>query len=346
MDVSAQQLAELHAALLTAFDRDELRRLLTVHLDVDLEEVTGDKGLAAQVFDLLQWLLRRNRLLEFAAAAHAANPSHPRLSAACAALTDASQPDASPPSLPAILGIDWIAVPGGELWLGSDPQTDVWALRVELPAHVVTVAPFSIARCPITNYQYGAFVAATGHPPPPHWDGGKAPEDKSQHPIVNISWHDAVAFCGWAHVALPTEPQWELAARGTNGRIWPWGSERPTPLRCNYGLKVGSTTPVDLFPAGASPFGVLDMAGNAWEWTRSLWTRYPYAADDGREDLTAAGLRTVRGGSYDSPARHVRCAHRVGINPGYGYDDVGLRVVLYNPAGAFVGSPAAHPTGK
>ena len=146
-----------------------------------------------------------------------------------------------------------------------------------------------------------------------------------------MSWHDALAFCRWADVRLPSEAEWEWAARGTDGRFWPWGDEPPTPLRCNFGLAVADTTAVTLFPSGATPHGVLDMAGNVWEWTRSLWRPYPYLPADGREDEARAGLRVVRGGSYDCAARQVRCTHRSAINPAYGYDDVGMRVVLYNP---------------
>jgi formylglycine-generating enzyme required for sulfatase activity len=172
------------------------------------------------------------------------------------------------------------------------------------------------------------FVLATGHTPPPHWPEGAPLPARHDHPVVNLSWYDAQAFCRWAGVRLPTEAEWELAARGPTGRIWPWGDEPPTPLRCNYGLKVGGTTPVGLFGGGASPYGVLDMAGNTAEWTSSLWLPYPYAGGDGRAAGEHDGLRTVRGGAYDSPARQVRGAQRSGDNPHYGYDDVGLRVVL------------------
>jgi formylglycine-generating enzyme required for sulfatase activity len=216
--------------------------------------------------------------------------------------------------------------------LGSDTHLDSWALPAEMPAQPVDVLPYRIARYPITNDQYGIFVAAAGHPPPPHWPDGCVPQERCNHPVVNVSWYDALAFCGWANVALPSEPQWELAARGVDGRLWPWGSERPTALRCNFALRVAGTTPVGMFGDGASPYGVLDMAGNVWEWTWSLYRPYPYIGSDGREDAQATGLRVVRGGCYDSPARHVRCACRVGINPSYGYDDVGLRVVQYNQA--------------
>ena len=126
----------------------------------------------------------------------------------------------------------------------------------------------------------------------------------------------------------------QRAARAS--ALWPWGDTPPTPLHCNFGLKLAGTTPVTLFPNGATAHGILDMAGNVWEWTSSLWLPYPYDPAGDRENEAGAGLRAglcvVRGGSYDSTAQQVRCACRGAINPAYGYDDVGMRVVLYNPA--------------
>src|SRR5690606_17447059 len=128
------------------------------------------------------------------------------------------------------------------------------------------------------------------------------------HPVVNVTWHDALAFCQWAGVRLPTEAEWEKAARGTDGRIWPWGGNEPTDKLCNFNMNVGDTTPVGAYPAGASPYGCLDMAGNVWEWTISLWGKdankpdygYPYDPNDGREapDAPDAVRRTLRGGSW------------------------------------------------
>ncbi len=135
---------------------------------------------------------------------------------------------------------------------------------------------------------------------------------------MQVSWHDAQAFCQWAGVRLPSEAEWEKAARGTDGRIWPWGSNEPTDKLCNFSRNVGDTTPVGTYPAGASPYGCLDMAGNVWEWTINLWGKdggtpdfgYPYDPNDGREALDApdAVRRTLRGGSWYIYAGGVRCA--------------------------------------
>jgi formylglycine-generating enzyme required for sulfatase activity len=106
---------------------------------------------------------------------------------------------------------------------------------------------------------------------------------------VNVSWYDAVAFCECARVRLPTEAEWEKAARGTDGRIWPWGDDPPIEDRCNFRLTwrvfQSITTPVHTYPKGASPYGVIDMASNIWEWTSSRYQAYPYDPNDGRESL-------------------------------------------------------------
>ena len=346
MYLPGQDFARLQAAVVAAFTRDELRRLLKVELDTSLETITPDKGFEAQVFDVLLWIERHGYLPAFAAGALAANPSNEELAAACTAISTAAgvleerrpQQETLLPEhgtagrLPAILGIEWVAIPGGVLSMGSSAHRDALAQPAEMPTHDVGLPSYWIARCPITNYQYQAFVFATEHPCPPHWRNGTFPDGKQDHPVVNISWPDALAFCHWANVQLPSEAEWEWAARGSDTRLWPWGNEPPTPMRCNFGLMIANTTPVAFFPGGATPHGVQDMAGNVWEWTRSLWLPYPYQADDRRENEAAIGLRVVRGGSFDSEARQVRCAHRSAINPAYGYDDVGMRVVLYNPA--------------
>ncbi len=106
--------------------------------------------------------------------------------------------------------------------------------------------------------------------------------DKADHPVVTVSWHDAQAFCKWAGVLLPTEAEWEKAARGTDGRMWPWGNDKPTKDHCNFNGNVGDTTPAGSYPKGVSPYGCLDMAGNVWEWTSSLRRPYPYDGKDGR----------------------------------------------------------------
>jgi serine/threonine-protein kinase len=228
-----------------------------------------------------------------------------------------------PPSRPPI-SFDWVEIPAGSFLMGSDRKKDGRAYDNELPQHTVTLPAYRIARTPVTNAQYRVFVQATGRHAPQHWKEGRIPEGKEDHPVVYVSWQDAVAFCRWASEAtgatirLPTEAEWEKAARGTDGRIYPWGNDKPTAEHCNFSRNVGDTTPVGSYPKGASPYGVLDVAGNVWEWTNSLFRRYPYDPTDGREDSYSEERRTVRGGSFHDLVRYVRCACRyVDINPLY-----------------------------
>lgn len=158
-------------------------------------------------------------------------------------------------------------------------------------------------------------------------------------PVVGVSWYEALAYCRWAGGTLPSEAEWERAARGTEGRRFPWGNEPPNPKRCNYHNNVDHPTPVGLYPLGATPEGVHDLAGNVWEWTRSLWGtergsrpdfRYPYDASDGREDLeTGENVRRVRrGGAYTQSAIPARCAFRFSERPDNRGWSLGFRVVV------------------
>jgi len=219
---------------------------------------------------------------------------------------------------------EMVLIPAGEFLMGSDPKVDKGAYDREQPQHSLILPDYYLARTPVTNAQYLAFVQGTDQRAPKHWKGGKPPSGKEDHPVVNVSWRDALAYCRWlARVTgraynLPSEAEWEKGARGGfppasggdrgGARIYPWGNEWDLSL-CNSseGGK-GDTTPVGAYPGGASPYGLLDMAGNVWEWTRTLWGKdsgesvfkYPYNTTDGREDLEAGGsvLRVVRGGSF------------------------------------------------
>ena len=152
--------------------------------------------------------------------------------------------------------------------------------------------------------------------------------------MVLVSWHDAVAYCNWlAEVTgksyrLPSEAEWEKGARGTHGLIYPWGN-RWDAKRCNNSEGgTSGTTPVGAYPQGASPYGLLDMAGNVWEWTRSVYWRYPYVPEDGREDIESGEYQVLRGGSWYHLQDDARCAFRRWYHPGLRCDDVGFRVVV------------------
>lgn len=179
------------------------------------------------------------------------------------------------------------------------------------------VGPFAVSRSPVTNDRYATFVAATGHRPPAHWQSLHPPAWLAPHPVTYVDWADAQAFCAWAGVRLPSEAEWEKAARGTDGRPWPWGWEPPDTRRANFAGNLGSTMPVGAFPDGASAFGLLDMAGGVWEWTTG--------AD-------ADGRRILRGGSFNHPADDVRCAARDALYPDACDEYIGFRVAGDRPA--------------
>jgi formylglycine-generating enzyme required for sulfatase activity len=232
---------------------------------------------------------------------------------------------------------EMILIPAGEFLMGSDPSVDKDAMDLEQPQHTLYLPDYYMARTPVTNAQYAAFVEATGDERPRHWEGGKPPGGKEDHPVVNVSWNDAVAYCNWlAEVTgkpyrLPSEAEWEKGARGSDGRIYPWGNQWDAE-RCNSKEGgEGDTTPVGAYPEGASPYGLLDMAGNVWEWTRSVYKDYPYDPADGREDLEASGDRVLRGGAFDRDARRVRCAARLREFPHPRFWGNGFRVVLVAP---------------
>lgn len=218
---------------------------------------------------------------------------------------------------------DWVTIPAGPFWMGSDPARDKEAEDDEKPQHLVEVAEFRIARVPVTNAQYKIFRDATG-------DTVQIPVGYENHPVDKVNWNDAQAFCEWAGVRLPTEAEWEKAARGIDGRIYPWGFEAPNAKRCNFNSLKGGTSPVGQYRDGASPYGVLDMAGNVWEWTCSLHRPYPYRAGDGREDLSkrrSEGAHVLRGGSWADDSANVRCALRSWLIPFIRDVDWGFRVV-------------------
>ncbi len=248
-----------------------------------------------------------------------------------------------------------ITIPGGTFRMGTpDAERSELAQRYggtresyaeESPQHEVAVSTFAIGATLVTNRLYALFQAATGARRPITW-GGSFPEPLADHPVVDVSWNEAQSLCEWLQTEtrrsfrLPTEAEWEKAAHGTDGRRFPWGNTFD-PTRCNTReSELGSTTPVDRYAAGASPYGVLDLAGNVWEWTQSLQAPYPYVADDGRngrepqierrlppflrrvlrrEPEHAAPLvetrRIIRGGCFANPAGFARSACRLRLQP-------------------------------
>ena len=224
---------------------------------------------------------------------------------------------------------DWVTIPAGWFWMGAGETY-----------HQVYLPTFRIARVPVMVAQFGAFVRATDYRTQCERDGfyytwrspqgkGSNVSHKAKHPVTHVTWYDAQAFCQWAKVRLPTEAEWEKAARGTNGRKYPWGDDFDAE-KCNTSESgIGDTTPVGKYsPRGDSPYGVADMAGNVWEWTSSLPKPYPYDPKDGREDPEAEGPRVLRGGSWSDFHYDAASAFRIRYFP-YGRNNYsGFRVVV------------------
>jgi len=206
-------------------------------------------------------------------------------------------------------GKEMVRVPAGRFLYGDDKR------EVELPE-------FWVDKAPVTNGEYARFVAETGHQPPEHWKGKIPPKKIANHPVVNVSRDDAAAYATWAGGRLPTEEEWEKAARGTDGREYPWGDWAEG--RCNSKeAGIGGTTPVGQYsPQGDSPYGCQDCAGNVWEWTASEHEQ---------------GAQVGRGGAFDFDRSAARCAYRRRSSPhGDWYFFGGFRVVVFpiSPASA------------
>jgi formylglycine-generating enzyme required for sulfatase activity len=218
-----------------------------------------------------------------------------------------------------------VRIPSTLCWIGSTDQPD------EGPVRQVRLPPFLIDKYEVTNEDYLAFVAATGHAAPPTWRGRKPPPGRDRHPVVTVSYTDAQAYAAWAGKRLPTAEEWEVAARGPDRREYPWGNaflekDGVFAANCLEFWQVNKTqnpgtTPVDAFDAagGESPFGVQGLAGNVWEWTSS-----PAPTPEG---ATEPGLMILKGGSFMTPRRALRAANLYAEDPRLAHFDVGFRCV-------------------
>ena len=234
-------------------------------------------------------------------------------------------------------GIELVYIPAGPFLYGS-ADSDQMAHDDEKPQRTVDLSAYWIGRAPVTNVQFARFVKATRYRTAAERDGyswgwpgnnwhrikganwryphgpGSSIEGKADHPVLQINWNDARMFCDWAGLALPTEEQWEKTARGTDGRIWPWGNEPPTIEHCNFNNNIGDTTPIGQYsPKGDSPYGCVDMAGNVWEWVGAWYL----------EDSRPAW----RGGAWNDNDQHTSTAYRYINQVHYRHSAVGFRVV-------------------
>ena len=191
---------------------------------------------------------------------------------------------------------DMVLIPAGDFIMGTNNR-----LPDEGPEHSVSLPAFYIDRYEVTNLQYKKFIDASNRRSPSYFRNRTYPEGKADHPVTYVSWHDADAYCTWAGKRLPTDQEWEKAARGTQGNIFPWGNEfdinrANTPMRWQALKKDGDTTPVGSFPAGASPYGLQDMSGNVWEWTSSWYL--PYPGNHHASENYGETYKVLKGGSW------------------------------------------------
>jgi formylglycine-generating enzyme required for sulfatase activity len=211
---------------------------------------------------------------------------------------------AAKPSDPPIIPQHMIPIPAGPFWMGNNGRgADGPGDEDERPLHQVMVGAYLIDKYETTNAMYKAFVDATKHEAPKLWQNGTYPPDKANHPVVYVSWHDAMEFCQWAGKRLPSEAEWEKAARGTDKRIFPWGNQFD-PMKANtpqYWMAIhqneqADTMPVGSFEAGKSPYGLYDMAGNVYEWVNDWYL--PYPGNQYPNDHYGFKNKIVRGGSW------------------------------------------------
>jgi formylglycine-generating enzyme required for sulfatase activity len=241
---------------------------------------------------------------------------------------------------PAAVAQEMLRVPAGPFTMGSDDGP-----ADERPAHPVTLAEFEIDRLPVRNSEFARFLKQHGAVARDgrryfDWDdrdarigrdaeGWRAHAGYEDHPVVEVTWLGAQTYCRWLGKRLPTEAEWEKAARGTEGRRYPWGNTAPARRHAQFARGYNETAPAGTHPAGASPYGALDMAGNVWQWVSSVYRPYPYRPDDGREEAESSPeVRGTRGGGHDSAAEELRGTER-GRNlsraPRAGHHNIGFR---------------------
>jgi serine/threonine-protein kinase len=234
----------------------------------------------------------------------------------------AEQAPPATPSTPPRAPQGMVFVPGGEFAMGIDTGT-----LSERPAHPVTVKSFFIDKHEVTCEEYAKFVRATNHPVPPGWVNGTFPAGAARKPVTGVSWEDASAFAQWAGKRLPTEEEWEFAARGTDGRRFPWGNQWGSGVANADVTARGHhhVSNVGAHPNGPSPFGALDMAGNAWEWTSSDLVAYPGGQ---LSSPTHHDHKVIRGGSFKNTREQANTTFRkCYVMKGGDYSDIGFRCV-------------------
>jgi formylglycine-generating enzyme required for sulfatase activity len=244
----------------------------------------------------------------------------------------------------AALDDNWVTVPASEFFMGaqdkdsSKPNYDREASDRESPVHRVNLSAYRIARHLVTVGEYRRFVEADGYADKNVWtEGGLGKwsmpdgwEEQLEHPtrgVVGMSWYEAAAYAAWTKCRLPTEAEWERAARGLDGRRYPWGPGETDPLRLNYDESgIGCPTPAGVYTRGATPEGILDMAGNVWEWCSDWLGKYPKVGAKNPQGPPSGPGRVSRGGSWPSNCWGCRCSCRRSDDPDVRDNEIGFRL--------------------
>lgn len=217
-----------------------------------------------------------------------------------------------------------VLVPAGSFLMGSDPRKDRAAGPQEQPQHEVYLDTFRIDRFEVSNVEYLRFVLGMGADWPKFWRENPFPEKAALHPVINVSWHEADAFCRWVGKRLPTEAEWEKSARGVDGRIFPWGNEPAGWIKSNIahpgskrGFKYPPLANINRYDKGTSPYGVYQMAGNVSEWVSDWFDPeyYRNGHDKNPQGPTTGELKVFRGGSWNEDPEVARSAGRNGGLP-------------------------------
>ncbi len=255
--------------------------------------------------------------------------------------------------------IEWVDIPEGEFLMGSTPEEaetaynhaklrssllEKHAFDAEVPQHSVYLSTYQISRHEITNTQYRAFIEATGRPTPRGHNGEDTWKDDNYNadtqPVVGVTWFDAQAFAEWIGGSLPTEAQWECAARGTKGRTYPWGNDPPKVRHhANFARRYNKPTPVGQFSNGTSPNGIADLAGNVWEWCLDEYNPSFYQTNGKNVKQNPLNLRfrdvlrarVIRGGAWDTGSTFLRSSLRSQFYPLDSTHSIGFRVVRPSP---------------
>ena len=267
--------------------------------------------------------------------------------------------DITPVSKKTLATIEWVTIPAGEFLMGSTPDEaeaaftnaklrssllEKYTFNAEVPQHKVHLSEYQISRYEITNAQYRAFIEATNRPIPRGQQGEEIWKDDNfnadTQPVVGVTWFDAQAYAEWIGGSLPTEAQWERAARGPQGQTYPWGNTPPKARHhANFARRYNHPTPVGHFPNGISPDGIADLAGNVWEWCLDEYN--PTFYEQNKKKVTRNPLnlrfrdvlraRVIRGGAWDVGSTFLRSALRSPFYPLDSTHTIGFRVVRPRP---------------